>query len=57
MIFFKFLYKKLLKMVIFEIFQRPKSDPNIHQNALNCTIKKKLGGGGTCPQTPLANVI
>ena len=30
-----------------------KSDPNIHQNAPNCTIKKNFLGGA-CPRTPLA---
>ena len=39
-------------MVIFEIFLRTKSDPNIHQNAPNCTILKKILGGA-CPRTPI----
>ena len=34
-------------------FLKTKSDPNIHQNAPNCTILKKILGGA-CPRTPLA---
>ena len=41
-------------MVLPEIFLSKKSDPNIHQNAPNCTIFKKFLGG-TCPRTPLAS--
>ena len=41
-------------MVIIEFFLRTKSDQNIHQDASNCTIKKKILGGGI-PPNPLAN--
>ena len=41
-------------MTFFKIFLKTKSDPNIHQNAPYCTIKNNFGGGGACPQTPLA---
>ena len=34
-----------------EIFLKRNSDPNIHQNAPNCTILKKILGGA-CPRTP-----
>ena len=40
-------------MVIFEYFLKTKSDQNIHQNAPNCTILKKILGGA-CPRTSLA---
>ena len=40
-------------MILFEIFLSKKSDPNIHQNAPNCTIFKNFLGGA-CPRTPLA---
>ena len=40
-------------MVLFKIFQCKKSDPNIHQNAPNCSIFKNFLGGA-CPRTPLA---
>ena len=36
-------------MVVFEIFLKTKSDPNINQNA---PFKKKFRGA--CPRTPLA---
>ena len=35
------------------IFLKTKSDPNIHQNAPNCTILKNFLEGA-CPRTPLA---
>ena len=34
-------------------FLKTKCDQNIHQNAPNCTILKKILGGA-CPRTPLA---
>ena len=40
-------------MVIIEIFLRTTSDQNIHKNAPNCTILKKILGRA-CPRTPLA---
>ena len=40
-------------MVLFKIFLSKKFDPNIHQNAPNCTIFKKIFWEA-CPQTPLA---
>ena len=39
-------------MVIFKNFQT-KSDPNVHQNAPNCTILKKFSLA--CPRTPYLN--
>ena len=39
-----FVYFYVKKMVIFEIIVMRKSDPNIHKNAPNCNIKKKLSG-------------
>ena len=42
-------------MVIFDfLYLKTKSDPNIHQNAPNCTILEKKLSGGTCPRIPLA---
>ena len=41
-------------MVIFGNFLKTKSDQNIHQNAPNCTILKKISRGA-CPRTPLAS--
>ena len=38
-------------MVIFDIFLTI-SDPNIHQNAPNCTILKNIFWGRGCPRTP-----
>ena len=40
-------------MVIFKKYLKTKSDQNVHQNAPNCTILKKILGGA-CPRTPLA---
>ena len=39
-------------MILFEIFLSKKSDPNIHQNAPNCTNFKYLFGGGGMPPNP-----
>ena len=39
-------------MVIFNKFLKTKSDPNIHQNALNCTILKKNSRGSMPPNPP-----
>ena len=39
-------------MVLLEIFQSKKSDPNIHQNAPNCTIFKIFSRGGMPPNPP-----
>ena len=39
-------------MVLFEIFKSKKSDPNIHQNAPNCTIYKKFSRGCMPPNPP-----
>ena len=38
-------------MLLFENFQSKKSDPNVRQNAPNCTIFKNFLGGA-CPRTP-----
>ena len=37
-----------------KIFLKTKSDPNIHQNAPNCTILKNFLGQGACHRTTLA---
>ena len=39
-------------MVLFVIFKSKISDPNIHQNAPNCTIYKNFLGGGHAPEPP-----
>ena len=39
-------------MVLFEIFLCKKFDPNIHQNAPNCNIFKKISRGGMSPNPP-----
>ena len=38
-------------MILFENFLSKKSDPDIHQNARNCTILKKILGGHA-PEPP-----
>ena len=40
-------------MKIFEVFLKTKSDSNIHQNALNCTIYKNSRGNMLCIATVL----
>ena len=39
-------------MVLLNFFNVKKSDPNIHQNAPNCTIFKKNSRGGMPPNPP-----
>ena len=39
-------------MVILKKNLKTKSDPNIHQNASNCTIKKKISLGSMPPNPP-----
>ena len=39
-------------MVLLEIFQSKKSDPNIHQNAPNCTIFKNFSRRSMPPNLP-----
>ena len=40
-------------MLLFENFYSKKSDPNVHQNAPNCTIFKYFLGGGHAPEPPI----
>ena len=43
-------------MVLFEKILKSKFDPDINQNAPNCTISKNFLGGA-CPQTLLAKCM